>query len=333
MKGGEGVSSVDKSKLLVFCYSHDPGIELEKEFLDEQGITAVSFKTEPREDISQLIEYADAFVTQYNIVDSRIIDAMKKCKLIMKYGTGYDNIDVAYAEKKGIYCCNIPDFCSDEVSNHALAFILNLARGIARLDKAMRRGVFSFEFVLPLPEFGKMTVGIIGMGSVGKSICHKLKPFDVKILGYDPYLSRDAMREIGIEKADLNEICEKSDFITIHCLLNKETYHLIGENQFKRMKRTAYIINTARGSIIDESALIDALEENRIKGAGLDVYENEPVSPSSKLLLMDNVILTPHSGAQSEGSDTQLRKRTVQEVARVLRGEKPANPVNHPMLY
>ncbi len=323
---------MSQSKKVVICYYEHPHVEYEKEILKEAGFTFEEHKIETNQDISHLVADADALLVQHNKVGPKVVDSMKNCRIIVRYGVGYDNLDVKYAEKKGILCCNVPDYCIDEVSDHAIALLLNLARGITRYDRARSDEHFNFAVSRPVQNFRDMTVGIIGLGRIGKAAARKLGALGFKLLGVDPNVDDGTMYALGVKKTTLEEACHEADFITLHCILNEGTRHLFSSKEFGSMKKTACIINTARGPVIDEAALITALEEKKIAGAGLDVTEIEPIRHDNRLLKLDNVILTPHAAWYSEKSIIELKKRAAYEVVRVLKGEKPFNPVNNPVV-
>jgi D-3-phosphoglycerate dehydrogenase len=319
-------------KKVVICYYEHPHVDYEKEILKDAGLGCEEYRIETNEDISDLVGDADALLVQHNTVGPKVIDNMKKCKIIVRYGIGYDNLDVKYAEGKGIYCCNVPDYCIDEVSDHAISLLLNLARGISRYDRAKKSEAFSFAISRPIHNFRDLTVGIVGVGRIGKATARKLGAFGFRLLGTDPHVNKETMEALGIEKNGFEEICRRSDFITLHCMLNDETRHMFGFRQFDMMKSTAFIINTSRGPVIDEGKLIKALQEKKIAGAGLDVFEIEPIQPENGLLQLDNVLLTPHAAWYSEKSIIELKKKAALEAVRVLKGETPLNPVNAPCI-
>jgi len=259
-----------------------------------------------------------------------VLEKLPKCRAIIRYGIGYDTIDVEAATDNNILVVNIPDFCLEEVSNHAIALLLACAKKIVLLNSRIKQGKWmeAAKALSPMGPIYGQTLGLIGYGNIGRMVAMKVKCFGLKVLGYDPYVDKSLAAEYGITLTSLQELLEESDFISVHAALNRETRHLIGENQFKRMKPTAYLINTARGSIIDEPALIKALHENWIAGAGLDVFEHEPVDPDNPLLKMDNVIVLPHSASYSDAAFKRLKTSVGRETARVLSGHWPENVVN-----
>jgi D-3-phosphoglycerate dehydrogenase len=250
--------------------------------------------------------------------------------VIVRYGIGYDTVDVDAATDNGIVVVNIPDYCFEEVSNHAVTLILACAKKLISLDVCVKRGEWKkgVESLAPMGPINGETLGLIGCGNIGRRTARKAQCFDLITIGYDPYADELLAKDHGISLTSLPDLLEQSDYISIHTPLNSETRHLIGEKEFRLMKKSAYIINTARGGIIDENALIKALEEKRIAGAGLDVFENEPLDPKSPLIMMQNVVTLPHSAYYSEIADKRLRTSVGQEAARVLAGHWPKNAVN-----
>ena len=282
------------------------------------------------DDIIVQAQDADAILTVGAPMTRRVLEKLPKCQLIVRYGIGYDTVDVEAATDNNILLVNIPDFCLEEVSNHALALLLACAKKIPHLNNLVKDGRWgeAKRVQSPMESVHGQVLGIIGCGNIGRTTARKARCFGLDILGYDPYVDKTVAEEIDITLVDLPELLEKSDYISVHTALTEETYHLIGEEQFKLMKPSALIINTARGSVVDEAALIRALQEGRIAGAGLDVFEQEPVDPGNPLLKMDNVIVMPHSASYSDVAFRRLRKSVGQEAARLLSGKWPKNVVN-----
>ena len=273
---------------------------------------------------------ADAILTMTAQITRRVMEASPKCKVIARYGIGYDTVDVDAATDNGILVVNVPDFCWEEVSNHTIVLLLACAKKLVLLDKLTRQDgwIKNRDIILPMAPIHGQTLGVIGCGNIGRMTARKAQCFSLRVLGYDPYLDKAVAKESGITLVSLPELLKESDFVSVSALLNKETRHLIGEKEFKQMKPTAYFINTARGAIVDEPALVKALQEKWITGTGLDVFEKEPVDSDNPLLNMDNVVVTPHSAGYSAAAIKRLRTRAGQEAARVLMGRWPKNVVN-----
>jgi len=282
---------------------------------------------------SEIIEAAkdaDAILVVFAQITRRVMEMLPKCKVIVRYGIGFDTIDIDAATDNSILVVNIPDFCVEEVSNHAIALLLACAKKLVFLNEGTKQGRWAEckRAQAPMGSIYGQTLGLVGCGSIGRMTARKAQCFGLKVLGYDPYIDESLAKEYGITLVSLPELLKESDFVSVHTPLNKETWHLMGEKEFKQMKPTAYFINTSRGSVVDEPALIKALQEKWIAGAGLDVFEKEPVDLDNPLLKMDNVAVAPHSAGYSDASFKRLRTSVGQEAARVLSGRWPKNVVN-----
>jgi len=285
------------------------------------------------DEIIEAAKDADIIITAQAPFTRRVIEALPKCKVIIRNGVGYDVIDVDAATDNGIIVSNFPspEWCVEEMSNHAIVLLLACAKKLVLLNNAVKDkcwGKKSMPAVMPMVPIHGQTLGVIGCGNIGRMIARKAQCFSLSVLGYDPYVDKSLAKESGITIVSLPELLKESDFVSVSALLNKETRHLIGEREFKQMKPTAYFINTARGEIVDEPALIKALQEKRIAGAGLDVIEKEPVDPDNPLLKMDNVVITPHDASASDVAPKRARIIMLQELARVLSEQWPKNVIN-----
>jgi D-3-phosphoglycerate dehydrogenase len=245
--------------------------------------------------------------------------------VVSRYGVGVDSVDLRAATDLGIIVANVPDYCIDEVANQTLSMILALIRKMAFFDQKVKSGHWDFRLGIPIYRTKGKTLGLIGCGKIGLEVAKRISSFDVKVIAFDPYIEKAPG---GIELKDFDTVLKESDFIAIHCPLNDSTHHLIGEREFGKMKKKPLLINTSRGPIIDEKALIQALEQGLIAGAGLDVLEKEPPDSKNPLLKMENVILSPHIGFYSEESISELKRRTARNVSDVLIGKWPSSVVN-----
>lgn len=269
-------------------------------------------------------------ITSQQHITKKVIEAANKLKVIVKYGSkpGIDNVDLDAATRKGILVCYTPYANSDSVAEHTIALILALMKKLYITCAQLRQGKWRDKSLLGNELLGK-TVGIIGLGSVGRKVAEKISGFKVKLLAYDPYVEKETAKKIGVKLVDLDTLLKESDVVTIHAALTEETKHLIGEGELGSMKKTSFIVNTARGAIIDEKALIKALKKEWIAGAALDVFEKEPPSQDNPLLKMDNVIVTPHFASCTYEAYQREALLAAEEVLRVLKGENPkfiANP-------
>lgn len=272
---------------------------------------------------------ADALLIQRAIVGKKVLESLPNLKVVCRYGVGYDNIDVSEATKAGVMAVNVPDYCIDEVSNHALAMLLAWCRQIPGYNQAVHGGRWDHRDGSPLERLAGKTVGIVGFGRIGSEFGRKVKPLDVEVVVYDPYLNElpPGFRKVGFE-----ELLSQSDYISLHCPLNGETHHMVGESALNQMKPTAVLINTARGAIIDQGALTAALKGRRIRGAALDVLETEPPGMDDELLGLDSVFLSPHAAFYSEESKHELKVRAAQAVVAALKGKVPRNLLNPQVL-
>lgn len=305
-------------------------LEIESRELSGVNAELVHVDCMTENDIIEAAADADAILSIFSRMTRRVLESLPKLKVVVRYGIGYDNIDVAAATDNGVLVVNIPDFCLEEVSDHAMALILACARQLVRANSGTRQGRWresqlALSTAAPLYE---QTLGLVGCGNIGRLTAKKAQCFGLKTVGYDPYADKSLLSEFGITLMSLPELLKESDYVSLHTPLNEGTRHLIGRDELKQMRPTAYLINTARGSVIDEPALIQTLQEKWIAGAGLDVFEKEPIDSGNPLLEMDNVIITPHCASSSSSAIKRLRTNVAREAARVLSGSWPRNVVN-----
>jgi len=313
---------------VVINYQEYPDVEIEREILQELGqVEIVESRTRiPAEFISEVRD-ADAAIIQYVPCTSEVIAAMTRAKVIVRYGIAVDTIDLAAAKARGIRVCNVPYYCLDEVSNHALALILALHRKIFLADRLLREKRHSLEALRPIPRLREATAGLLGFGRIAGTLAEKLKPLLGTVLAHDPFVKPAEMKRLKVRVVGLEELFQRSDFVSIHVPLSPGTRHLVSRQLIQAMKPSAFLINTSRGPVLDEAALIEALKAKKIAGAGLDVFETEPLPEASPLRALDNVILTGHLAWYSEGAIRELKETAAMEVVRVLRGEEPRHEV------
>ncbi len=246
---------------------------------------------------------------------------------------GVDSIDIPAATARHIFVANVPDYCVDEVSNHAIALMLDLSRRVTWLDRTVRRGEWSYHPERPSSRLWGKNLGIIGLGRIGRAVARKMQPFGVRLLTYDPYISPQDAEPLGVViLASLTELLRQSDYVSIHVPLTNETRHMISYHELQMMKPTAFIVNTSRGPVIDEEALVWALREGRIAGAGLDVREQEPMKRDDPLTMMENVILTPHVAFYSLESIEEMKLEAARAIVQVLQGGRPRSLANPEVL-
>jgi D-3-phosphoglycerate dehydrogenase len=275
---------------------------------------------------------ADALVMSWVPVTRGVIDQLRRCRVIARFGIGVDMIDLDAATERGILVCNTATYCLDEVSNHAIGLLLMLNRGLLADIDAVRAGHWFRSGAPPPRRLAGQRLGVIGLGNIGRLVARKARGLGLHVVACDPYLRQTAPEIEGTPLVELGELLRSSDFVSVHCPLNASTRHLLGAAEFALMKPTAFVVNTARGGVIDQAALTDALAAGRLAGAGLDVFETEPLPSTDPLRQLDNVILTPHSASWSVESSAECRRVAVEHVLTVLRGGVPTDVVNRSVL-
>jgi len=277
--------------------------------------------------IMQVARDADAVLVTYAKITAEMIQQMPRCRIIARFGIGVDNVDVAAASDRGIVVTRVPDYCIDEVSNHTMALLLALARKIPFANSRAHAGRWEMSAVVPIHRLRGKILGLVGFGRIPQLVAPKARAFGLRVVAYDPYVPQEITTAADVERVDLAELVKISDHVSIHTPLMPETQGLFNANVFCQMKPTAYLINTARGPIVDETALAHALDAGQLAGAALDVLSQEP-PVASPLFGRDNVILTPHMSFYSVESLVELQTKAAEEVVRVLTGQAPRNPVN-----
>ena len=270
---------------------------------------------------------ADAVLVTYAKINADMIREMKKCRIISRFGIGVDNVDLEAATKQKIVVTKVPDYCIDEVSDHAMALLLSLIRKIPASSARAHAGRWEMPAVVPIHRLRGTVLGLVGFGRIPQLVAPKAKSFGMRVMAYDPYVPLNVMEQAGVGRLEFPELLKISDYVSIHSPLTPETRHLFSTAVFNQMKPGALIVNTSRGPVVDEVALAAALDSKQIGGAALDVLEQEP-PVSSPLFGRDNVILTPHTSFYSVESLEELQTKAAEEVVRVLSGQAPLNPVN-----
>lgn len=307
----------------------EPDLKWEEERLAELGVEFAyhQLKFQPVEKVIEATRDADVVIVNMVKVTRELVAGWEKCKLVIRHGVGYDNVDLEALEEAGIPLCYIPDYCTEEVAEQAIMLILACARRLITsrkvLDDSSARGQWDFQDVIPIYRMAGRTVGILGCGRIGSLVYLKLKSFGFRFLICDPYLSEERVQELGVERVDHETLFKESDFLTIHTPLTHETRHIVNKDTLALMKPTAYVINTARGPMVDSEALAEALRKGVIAGAGIDVYEREPPPPDHPLFSAPNVILTPHLAWYSEDAAWRIRELILLEIQRFLEGKPP----------
>jgi D-3-phosphoglycerate dehydrogenase len=289
-------------------------------------------------EVVQAASGADAIicVATFQPLSRQVIEQLTRCRFIMSMGIGFDRLDVQAATEHGILAANVPDYCQEEMSDHVMALILASTRKIIKLNDLVKTGGWRQE---PEPDIQRgiwptmsrlrdQTLGIIGLGRIARVLVPKARGFGMRIIAHDPYLDAARFKSLGVEQVDFDSLLSESDFITLHAPLTPATRHLLGPEQFKKLKSSAYLINTARGGLVDQAALYEALSACRLAGAALDVTDPEPIPPDDPLLKLENVIVTPHSAHASIPALLAVLMRPVEEMVRVFRGEWPVGLIN-----
>jgi D-3-phosphoglycerate dehydrogenase len=310
------------------------GYDLEMEALAPLGAEIVEIAAPSDDDFVKAARDADALYAKGRPITRRIIDGLERCKVISLGSVGVDSVDVAAATARGIPVTNVPDTFIEEVADHAMMLILATFRRLVVQDRLVREGRWreGRPMLLKIPRLMGLTLGFIAFGHVARAVALRARPFGVRMLAYDPYVEELVMSPYGVEPASLSEVLQRSDIVSMHAPSTPDAHHLLREEHFRMMKPEALFINTGRGPTVDEPALIKALQEGWIAGAGLDVLEEEPVVPTNPLLRMDNVILTAHVASASARFDPARRRRVGHEIALVLSGRWPRSCVNPSVL-
>jgi D-3-phosphoglycerate dehydrogenase len=322
-----------KPKVIITDYDYGD-IEIERRILEAAGADVVALQAKSEDDLIEPVRDCAAIMNQYARVGARTIAAMERCKVIARYGVGVDIVDVDAATRRGILVTNVRDYCTEEVADHAIALWLALARGLFPYDRATHDGIWRWQSAAPLHRLRGQIMGIVSFGKIGQAIATRARGFGVRIVVYDPYLSPDAVKALGAMSVSKAELLGLSDVVMMQVPMTPETRHFLSDAEFAAMKPGAYVVNTGRGPTIDNAALHRALVSGRLAGAGLDDPEEEPAkraawTPSGNPIFgLPNVIVTPHAAYYSEESIRAAREIAASEVARVLTGQPPRNPVN-----
>jgi len=318
--------------LIAISDSPFPNLTAAEEILSELDAEIVIADEPTVEKILYVATEADALMVTYGQITEDVITSLKKCKVIGRMGLGVDNIDIDAATKAGIAVVYVPDYCIDEVSNHAMALILNLARKINFSDQLVQAGRWEMPAVIPISRLRGQTLGLAGFGQISRAVTPKAQAFGLKVIAFDPFIDKSIAVNLQVELVDFETLLKKSDYLSIHVPMMPETKNLFSAEAFKQMKSDAFLINTARGPLVDTDALAQALDTGEIGGAALDVMPVEPPPENSPLLGRKNTILTPHTGFYSVQALEELQTKAARGVVDVLTGQKPVYPINPEVL-
>ena len=303
----------------------------EKTAIESLGGELILEAAQTEEEIIQTCTGARIILTEglFTPITRKVLEALDDCWAVGRYGIGVDNIDVEAATDSGIVVFNVADYCVEEVSDHAAALVLASARRVVSLDRQVRSGGWADPAPdPPLRRLNRLTLGLVGFGNIGRRMVPRLSGFGMRILATDPYVDPRLASQAGVELTSLERVLKESDLISLHTFLNAGSRHLIGDPELRLMKPTAFLVNTSRGAVVDEEALIAALKERRIGGAALDVTEEEPLASDSPLRNLDNVIVTPHHAATSLESSADSHRGVIEAVCSLIQGYWPPFPFN-----
>lgn len=279
------------------------------------------------EAILEIAREADGLMVTFANISKEIIQGLERCKVIGRYGIGVDNIDLDAATEAGIQVCYVPDYCQDEVSDHAMTLLVSLARKITYSNSLVQQGRWDAKAVAPMYRLRGRTLGLVGLGQIPQSVVPKAQAFGLNVIASDPFVPEEVAKNFDVELVDFDSLLERSDYISVHAPLTDKTHHLFSKDAFQKMKPEALLINTARGPLVDDQALADALDDGQIGGAALDVLPIEP-PVDSPLLNRDNVIITPHTAFYSVEALVDLQTKAAEDVVSVLNGQTPRYPIN-----
>jgi D-3-phosphoglycerate dehydrogenase len=301
-------------------------ISLERRIFEDAGIEMVEGQCRTEEEVIALSQDCSALLVQYAPISDRVFEARPHIGLCSRLGAGYDTIDAEAAARHGVWVANSPDYGVGEVSLHALSMLLAVVRNVARLDRDIHAGAWHYTSAGPVPRAQALTVGVLGLGRIGKRFAHYAQPIFRKVIAHDPYLIDGDFPQY-VHRVGLEELFTQADAISVHCLLNDGTRGLVDERLLSLMKPGSYLVNTARGGIVDVDGLVRVLETNRLAGVGLDVLPVEPIPADHPLLRDPRVLLTPHSAFYSVESEVELRRKAAMNIVNWMRSGRPDYPV------
>lgn len=317
-----------KNYKIVFVDSILPITDYERKIIGDFGCEVTQYNAITPQEILAVARDADAILTVGGKFTRETIEGLEKCKVIARYGVGYDNVDIQAATEKGIVVTYVPVYCQEEVATLALTLMLALSRRIMTADKCVKGGSWakSVAAVSGATSPRDKVFGLVGFGSIARQVVPLVKPLGVKVIAYDPYINLKFCEELGVESVELDYLLENSDYVSLHVPLLESTRHMIAAPQLQKMKKTAILINTGRGALVDQDALCTALKNGTIAAAGLDVLEYEPPRENEEIFTLDNCITTGHIGAATEEAIVRLRCAAATSLVKVLSGEKPTLP-------
>jgi D-3-phosphoglycerate dehydrogenase len=319
------MASAVAGKVYILNFEYED-LSFERDLLAGAGLALMPAQCPTEEDVAATAADAVGIINVYAPIGPIAAAALTQCKVIVRPGVGYDMIDVAACRRHGIEVCNVPDYCTDEVSDHAVALVMTLQRKLNQHNRNVHEGKWNYQLVGEVHRLRLLTLGLVGFGRIGRLFAAKMRALTPAIIAYDPFLPDSVFAEAGVRRVGMEEIFAEADIISLHSPLTPENRHIISTESISKMTRKPILVNVSRGGLVDNEAVIAALDAGQISAAGLDVLESEPHVPPA-LLNRDNVILTPHTAMFSIEAMLEDRTRAVEEVIRVVRGEAPRNPV------
>lgn len=315
-------------KVVLTDYAYDT-LQPFNDVYQAAGVEFIPLQCKNKQEIMQATEFADGVMTHYAHIDKKIIENLKNCKIIIRSAVGVENIDVEAAIHRGIPVANVPDYCIEEVSDYVILLLLVSAKKFCVLEQMVQRGEWDYAITKPSDTIHGKILGLVGCGNIARAVARKAKAFDMDVIGCDPCVTEKEAAKYGIRLLPQEKVLQCSDFLSLHAPLNRSTKYMINQEALSQMKSGAILINTARGPLVDEQALLEAVLSGHLAGAALDVLNEEPVRSDAPLLGQEKIILTPHCAWYSETAMHTLLKSAAEEVVRALRGETLHHPVNH----
>lgn len=300
----------------------------EREIVEAAGGEFVDADSMPLEDALRRCERADGILCRRLEVTRPMLERFRRCRILVRYGVGTDNVDVDAATDLGIIVGHVPSYCADEVSSHALALLLASVRQVPGTDRRVRSGGWDVRRGETIHRIAGRTCGIVGLGGIGRALARKLAGWGMRLLATDPYVDPGVAAALGVDLVDFDTLCREADFLSMHCPLLPETRHLVGDRALGLMKPTAHLVNTSRGPVVDARALVAALDEGRLAGAALDVFEEEPLPSDSPVRDHERIVVTDHTAWYSEESQVELQRTAAEETVRVCTGGLPRSLAN-----
>lgn len=315
---------MSRGRITIVNYEYDD-LTMEREACAEQGYEFTAGHCETEEELLELVGESDGIMNIYARITPEVAGKLKNCKVIARTGVGYDMIDVVACRANGIEVCYVPDYCVNEVADHALGLMIALQRKIYQHHQNIQQGIWDYQLVGPVARLNRQTLGLIGLGRIGLRFAAKVREVIPNILVYDPYVADDVLAGASLTRASLETIFDQAHIISLHTPLTDDTRYMINAESIATMKQQPFLVNVSRGALIDTDALVAALHAGQIRGAALDVLETEPEIPQ-KLIGLENVILTPHAAWYSQDAEIETRTRALADIFRVLNGEAPRDP-------